>query len=423
MDVTFLGTSSGGGPTEARNCSSLVLSLLGDGSLWMVDCAEGTNRQFKFQPKGQPYVKPTKVTNLFITHMHADHVMGLVPFLRNVLFPPPAGSPPPLERTPPRIQIYGPAGLRTFIRQNLKMTLTFTRYTYTVHELLTANDKPTPCDLPHNPHHPQSGLDVAHQNILHACEVPGRDIRADDKGLWTDVLSAPGILGNIVVTAGPIHHRDPCIGYIFTESEQPNRRLVILGDTYDPSPIIPLCVDPPPSLLVHEATDAHIPPHSDPFGNLSKRTKAEVRAVALARGHSVPEMAGEFAKKIHAQRLVLNHVGARFPFPRRPRDGAHMIVREIEQQATRAWGSGNHAVLAHDFLRVTIPAPAPLLPDQHLTVPSVSQYSVEREGTSGDSSRTAHVDEKSFQVHHANPAEGFLYVDNKYGDKPKKRRR
>ena len=32
--VTFLGTSSGGGPTKTRNCSSLVADVLGDGSLW-----------------------------------------------------------------------------------------------------------------------------------------------------------------------------------------------------------------------------------------------------------------------------------------------------------------------------------------------------------------------------------------------------
>jgi len=32
--VTFLGTSSGGGPTKTRNCSSLVVDILGDGTLW-----------------------------------------------------------------------------------------------------------------------------------------------------------------------------------------------------------------------------------------------------------------------------------------------------------------------------------------------------------------------------------------------------
>jgi hypothetical protein len=34
ITVTFLGTSSGGGPTRMRNCSSLVVDMLGDGTLW-----------------------------------------------------------------------------------------------------------------------------------------------------------------------------------------------------------------------------------------------------------------------------------------------------------------------------------------------------------------------------------------------------
>ena len=70
----------------------------------MVDCAEGTLRQFALQPYGKSYLKSNKITKLFITHMHgtlseaqlfrlsfvfqADHVMGIVPLLRNLLYPP-----------------------------------------------------------------------------------------------------------------------------------------------------------------------------------------------------------------------------------------------------------------------------------------------------------------------------------------------
>lgn len=32
----------------------------------------------------------------------------------------------------------------------------------------------------------------------------------------------------------------------------------------------------------------------------------------LARGHSTPIMAGEFAKLVDAQKLVLNHIGGRY---------------------------------------------------------------------------------------------------------------
>lgn len=102
---------------------------------------------------------------------------------------------------------------------------------------------------------------------------------------------------------------DPCIGYIFRETSGPQRKLVILGDTHDPSAIIPLCLSPPPTLLIHEATDAHIPKQID-YNH--RRTPEAVLEKALARGHSVPAMAGAFAKTIGAKNLVFNHIGARY---------------------------------------------------------------------------------------------------------------
>jgi ribonuclease BN (tRNA processing enzyme) len=74
--------------------------------------------------------------------------------------------------------------------------------------------------------------------------------------------------------------------------------------------MIPLCLDA--SLLVHEATDSHISQEADPSGKWSKRRPEVVLEKALARGHSIPEMAGDFAQRIGAKALVLNHIGARF---------------------------------------------------------------------------------------------------------------
>ncbi|KAF8906066.1 beta-lactamase-like protein, partial [Gymnopilus junonius] len=338
--VTFLGTSSGGGPSESRNCSSLVCDILKDGSLWMVDCAEGTTRQFFLQPyHPSQHLRVQKVTKLFVTHMHADHIMGIVPLLRNILFPPSVGNSRPANSTKPRIELFGPAGLRLFVRQIMKMTLTKTADKYVVHELLGPEDAVTPCDPPPVVDGPIPTWNIAESHVLHVSELPGRDIRATPDGLWRAVAHGGGQMSQIVVDAGPILHRDPCIGYIFRESQFPSRKLVILGDTYDPTPIIPLCINPSPSLLIHEATDSHISPHADPSGKLSRRTAEAVHEVALFRGHSTPEMAGSFAQKVHAQQLVLNHIGGRFPAPRDHNDHArHQIMRDIEKKASHAWG-------------------------------------------------------------------------------------
>ncbi|KAJ6623388.1 beta-lactamase-like protein [Mycena sp. CBHHK59/15] len=367
MAVTFLGTSSGGGPNESRNCSSLVVDCLRDGSLWMVDCAEGTTRQFAFQPPDFPVrLKPHAVSKMFITHMHADHTMGVVPMLRNVLFAP---SIDPNADPPPRIEIYGPAGIRTFVRTILTMTLTRTIEKYVVHELLRADDVPTPCDPP---------------EVLHSSELAGRDIRCSEDGFWREFAQGKGVGSDVVVDAGPILHRDPCLGYVIRETQAPSRKIVILGDTYDPSAMIPLCTSPPPSLLIHEATDAHVP------GPQNRRTPETVLRTALARGHSIPRMAGEFAKAVGAQKLVLNHIGGRFPAPRHDRDPRFYVMREIERQATEAWGSGQHAMAAWDFMRVAVIAPDPP-PPQNPPGP----YPVVE------------------QVAYADPNEGLLYVNNK----------
>ena len=101
MIVTFLGTASGGGPSDSRNCSSLVCDILADKSLWsepysfnqhstisyqdiVVDCAEGTTRQFQLQPaSNKPRLNLNRITKIFITHMHGD---SLDPKISPLLF-------------------------------------------------------------------------------------------------------------------------------------------------------------------------------------------------------------------------------------------------------------------------------------------------------------------------------------------------
>ncbi|KAI0319104.1 beta-lactamase-like protein [Amylostereum chailletii] len=373
MNVTFLGTSSGGGPSDSRNCSSLVLDIVGDGSLWMVDCAEGTLRQFLLQPSkpNTPAVKASRVTIVFITHMHADHIMGLVTLLRDVLgIHDPNGI--PASSKPPKIELYGPAGLRAFVRSNLILTRTRTADAYVVHELLSPTDKITPCT----------------PDARHSSEAPGRDLLCGKDGFWMNIATKRSGRSQVHVQAGPIIHRDPCIGYVFHELDpSPGepfprlpRKLVVLGDTSSPSALTPLIAKTPGpvSLLIHEATDAHIPVTVDP--RLGKRSPALVQSKVVERGHSTPEQAGACAGLWGAERLVLNHIGARFPGPshRAPQDKRRRlaVLHEMERQATEAWtqtaciipGRGSdtnttparRAMTAYDFLGVSVPV-QPLL--------------------------------------------------------------
>lgn len=95
----------------------------------------------------------------------------------------------------------------------------------------------------------------------------------------------------------------------------PGRKIVILGDTSDASAVEPIAMDA--SVLVHESTNAYMPKEiTDKVKGLgtSKGTVDTVRKKAIGRGHSTADMAGEFAKKIRAKRLYLNHFSTKYVF-------------------------------------------------------------------------------------------------------------
>jgi len=213
------------------------------------------------------------------------------------------------------------------------MTMTTLSERYVVHELLTAQDSVTSCFL----------------SDLHPGEAVGTDIVSKENGLWPEFTSH----GRLRVDAGPVVHRAPCLGYVFREVDTSQRKIVVLGDTCDPSAMTELsrgaCV------LVHEATDTHIPPSIDPKLGGNRKTPEGIRERMISRGHSTPEMAGSFAKSIGAKKLILNHFSAKYPAPTFHSGKRVDVMAEIERQASTTWGSGQ-AHAAFDFMQVSIPA-------------------------------------------------------------------
>ena len=93
LDVVFLGTS-GSMPTAKRALSATLVRRGGDRLLF--DCAEGTQRQLLRSDVGL-----VELEEIFLTHYHADHYLGLPGMLKTFAL---RGREVPLT-------IYGPPGL------------------------------------------------------------------------------------------------------------------------------------------------------------------------------------------------------------------------------------------------------------------------------------------------------------------------
>lgn len=94
MEITFLGTSFHI-PTKKRNHSAILLTYEGENIL--VDCGEGTQRQFRYAN-----LNPCKITKMLITHWHGDHILGIPGILQTLQLSSYNGT----------LQIYGPPGTK-----------------------------------------------------------------------------------------------------------------------------------------------------------------------------------------------------------------------------------------------------------------------------------------------------------------------
>ena len=75
LSVLLLGTSASR-PTVERNVSSLAVHR--EGETLMFDCGEGTQRQM------MRYGVSFALADIFFTHMHADHLLGVIGLIRTM---------------------------------------------------------------------------------------------------------------------------------------------------------------------------------------------------------------------------------------------------------------------------------------------------------------------------------------------------
>ena len=299
MEIVFLGTS-GCVPTEKRNLSAILIDYLGE--YFLFDCGEGTQRQMRFAN-----INFMKIDNIFITHLHADHFLGLGGMIQSMDF---------LERTG-ELNIYGPDGMKdtidnllslgTFILDNFEVkvneikegiVLDGERYMITCAPTEHTSNSIAYC-FQEKPHRkflkdialklgvPEGGLFSKLQNG-ESVEVNGRVIKPDQ------VLSEP-VQGRKVV---------------YTGDTRPSENIVKLARGAD--------------VLIHDAT-------------FSEDDAENTKDAA----HSTTQQAAEIAKKAAVKKIYLTHISQRYTDP-----------KVLEKEARKIF---KKSYVAEDLMRVKVP--------------------------------------------------------------------
>lgn len=117
MQLVFLGTSSGA-PTVRRGLSSVV--LVRGSELLLFDTGEGMQRNFIRAGLGM-----NRKMKIFITHMHADHCLGLLGLLQTM----------DLQGREKCVDIYGEPRVEEFLRENMRIINFRLTFDFTVRKI------------------------------------------------------------------------------------------------------------------------------------------------------------------------------------------------------------------------------------------------------------------------------------------------
>ncbi|PYO85121.1 MAG: ribonuclease Z, partial [Gemmatimonadetes bacterium] len=102
LSVTFLGTSAAR-PTVERNVSGVA--LVREGETLLFECGEGTQRQM------MRYGVSFALSEIFFTHFHADHFLGVIGLIRTL----------GLQARVEPMRLYGPRGAKKVLGQAIEL--------------------------------------------------------------------------------------------------------------------------------------------------------------------------------------------------------------------------------------------------------------------------------------------------------------
>lgn len=299
--VRFLGTAASR-PTVERGVSSLA--IIREGETFLIDCGEGTQRQM------MRYGISFAFEDLFFTHIHADHFLGLTGLIRTLQ----------LQGRVEPMRLFGPTGSERTLRACINLGGERTTFPVTITELEPGET------IKRNGYRFET-FAVDHRQ---SASLGFAMVEEDRLGRFN-----PDLAREMGIPEGPmwgrIHKGEPVTlesGRVVYPSElvgdlRRGRKIVVTGDTR------------PHVNTVSAATDADLLVHESTFAD-------DEAARALETGHSTAREAAQVARDAGARRLALTHISARYS-----RD-----ARELEREARMVF---RNTVIAKDGTEIVLP--------------------------------------------------------------------
>jgi ribonuclease Z len=284
----------------SRNVSSLVVQR--EGELMMFDCGEGTQRQM------MRYGSGFNLRDIFITHIHADHFLGVIGLLRTMGLQ---------DRTEP-IDLWTPSGTEPTLRQAVGLGVERVPFEVAIRGLEHGQeiDRGEYAIVPFRTSHKGHCLGYAlveRERLGRFDPEEARRLGVPEGPMWGRLHR-----GETVEVEGRTIGPEQVVG-----PTRPGRKVVYTGDTRASAGVREAALGA--DVLIHEAT----------FG-------AEDAERARATGHATARDAALLAGQAGVRRLVLTHFSPRYA------DDPRALEREARDVFPQT-------VLAFDGLSLDVP--------------------------------------------------------------------
>lgn len=297
MEIIFLGTSSAV-HSQFRSHPSIVFK--GFGEVMLFDCGEATQKQLIFAK-----VSPMKISKIFLTHYHGDHILGLPGLLQSMNF---------RDRKTP-LTVYGPKGIMQ-LEEAIKL-LNHYDFNFPLEFVELESG-----DVIEDEEYIIKTQKVNHnvESLAYSIEEKKKPTFIREKAIELGVPVGPlfGKLhrGEEVEVNGKTIKPSQVLG-----SPKKSKKIVYSGDTTPCEEMIDFSKNC--NLLIHEST-----------------YKNEDKDKAIQNFHSTSTDAADIAKQANAEKLVLTHISTRY--------------KKTDDLLKEAKYKFDNTVLAEDLMKIEV---------------------------------------------------------------------